>query len=69
MCLSKQTREAIDKWMRANGVKRIQLAKALNRSPQQITNILNGHDEISSEMADKIVAVLGCRIRVILEKR
>ena len=69
MCLSVETRRAITTWMKTEGVSRADLARRLDMGRSQVTSILNGHDHIGMEMANRIVRALGCRIRVTLEKR
>lgn len=69
MCLSDETRKAIARWMDENGIKRIRLAEQLGMSRSQLTNVLNGNDACSMDMADRIVDALGCRIRVRLEHK
>lgn len=67
MCLSKKTRTAIVNWMDEHEFSRADLARALETSPQHITNVLNGHAAISMTMADRIIKKLGCSIKIELE--
>lgn len=64
VCLSDETRKAIEAAMNKKGITQVALADRLGVSQSYICNILAGRQTISMKMADKIVSAIGCKIRV-----
>ena len=68
MPLSKETADAIRAELKRQKLTQRDLAKKLGASDQYISDVLACRQTISMARADEIVAALGCRIKIELQR-
>lgn len=69
MILEQQFLELIESELKEKGWSRADLARAMNATPQYVTNYLNGRRSPGADVMERFFRALGCTPRLVVEQK